>query len=357
MHTAIPEDYFQARRRFRRAAREYDAEVRSYPIQACGPDNEELTIDAAIIGNSAPSNTLIISSGLHGVEGFLGSAVQTLALTRQMFASLKQADRVVLVHALNPYGFAHLRRVNEDNVDLNRNFDASPEVDNQSAVLYESLNPFLNPRYPPSRLRNALFPIEAYRMIRRYGLPTLKQVIAEGQFQYPNGLFFGGSAACQATCIVQQHLDEWIAGADDVLHLDIHTGLGKYGQLKLLLDNGYSEGVHKRLKALFPDMSVDRHDASGGAYQAKGTFAQWCEKQRDDQSYVFLCAEFGTYSPLRVLQALRNENHTHHWGVPSSSIWYRTKQQLRDCFCPQSTRWCNDSVTTGLSLLNCVSYS
>ena len=29
---------------------------------------------------------------------------------------------VLLVHAVNPYGFSHLRRANEDHIDLNRNF-------------------------------------------------------------------------------------------------------------------------------------------------------------------------------------------------------------------------------------------
>ena len=31
--------------------------------------------------------------------------------------------RVVLVYAINPHGFAWLRRVTEDNVDLNRNWN------------------------------------------------------------------------------------------------------------------------------------------------------------------------------------------------------------------------------------------
>ncbi|MFX7984992.1 DUF2817 domain-containing protein, partial [Acinetobacter baumannii] len=44
---------------------------------------------------------------LHDAELFARLAASRLAL--------------LLVHAVNPYGFAHLRRVNEDNVDLNRN--------------------------------------------------------------------------------------------------------------------------------------------------------------------------------------------------------------------------------------------
>ncbi len=355
MHAPIPEDYFQARHQFRLAAHEHGAEIRSYPVQVRGPNNEELTIDAAIIGSATPDNTLIVSSGLHGVEGFLGSALQAQALTRRMFKPRSATDRTVLIHALNPYGFAHLRRVNEDNVDLNRNYGSDSATDNNCEFQYEKLNAFLNPGNPPSRIRNTLFPIEAYRMIRRYGLPMLKQVIAEGQFQFPNGLFFGGTALCQATRIVQSHLADWVAGAGHVLHLDIHTGLGKHGELKLLLDNRYTTVVHKGLKTLFPAVTVDRHDSSGGAYQAKGTFAQWCEKQREDQSYIFVCAEFGTYNSLRILQALRNENHIHHWGTASASMLYRAKRHLRDCFCPNSERWRSHTVATGLSLLDCAS--
>ncbi len=36
-------------------------------------------------------------------------------------ASVPDDLAVVLIHAINPYGFAWIRRVNEDNVDLNRN--------------------------------------------------------------------------------------------------------------------------------------------------------------------------------------------------------------------------------------------
>ena len=61
-------------------------------------------------------------SGTHGVEGYCGSGIQIGFLKEGLFAELPDDMSVVLLHAMNPYGFSNDRRVNEDNVDLNRNF-------------------------------------------------------------------------------------------------------------------------------------------------------------------------------------------------------------------------------------------
>jgi hypothetical protein len=67
---------------------------------------------------------LIVSSACHGVEGYCGSGVQVFALHDDEWrAKARDAGVAVLyIHALNPYGFSHLRRVTQENVDLNRNF-------------------------------------------------------------------------------------------------------------------------------------------------------------------------------------------------------------------------------------------
>lgn len=79
-------------------------------------------LDVAQVGADSPKNLLILISGTHGVEGFCGSGCQVGYLTDRVYEALPADARVLLVHALNPFGFAWLRRVNEENVDLNRNF-------------------------------------------------------------------------------------------------------------------------------------------------------------------------------------------------------------------------------------------
>ena len=115
----LAQDYTEARGRFLEAARESDVQVEHHDHPFTGPAGEPLATDVAIIGSPDAPTRLLVISGTHGVEGFAGSLCQTTWLTEG--ASVPDDLAIVLVHAINPYGFAWIRRVNEDNVDLNRN--------------------------------------------------------------------------------------------------------------------------------------------------------------------------------------------------------------------------------------------
>src|SRR4051794_19437283 len=128
----------------------------SHAFAARGPAGEPLTMDVARCGPDGAERVVVVSSGLHGVEGFFGSAVQLAWLRSRPAGWSPPGTAVVLAHALNPYGFAWLRRWNEGNVDLNRNFlddlgfrSADPRRQGALAA-YRRLAPFLNPRSPPS---------------------------------------------------------------------------------------------------------------------------------------------------------------------------------------------------------------
>jgi hypothetical protein len=54
------------------------------------------------------------------------AALKHLAATG-LYKTRAKLPTIVFVHALNPFGFKHHRRVNEDNVDLNRNFLTAEE--------------------------------------------------------------------------------------------------------------------------------------------------------------------------------------------------------------------------------------
>lgn len=59
---------------------------------------------------------------LRGVEGYCGSAAQLDWLAERGCERLKSDQAMLLIHALNPYGFAWDRPVTEEGCDLNRNF-------------------------------------------------------------------------------------------------------------------------------------------------------------------------------------------------------------------------------------------
>jgi hypothetical protein len=332
----VPHDYGRARDRFRSAADRLQCQRYARTVASPGPGAQELTIDVARCGSPAAQRALVVSSGLHGVEGFFGSAVQNAWLEADAPDRIPEGTAVVLIHALNPHGFAHLRRTDHRNVDLNRNFLLPGEPYRGSPPLYAKLDPALNPPRPPARLD--LFAFNAMTALLRYGRPALAHAIAGGQYDFPRGLFYGGEAPGELAAILRESMPAWLAGCSRVLHLDLHTGLGPWATCRLLPDDPLAP--HQRELAAKLGVEVVEPDrVPSGYYRSRGSLGSWCRAAFGDRSYTFFVAEFGTYSGYAVVAALRRENQAHHHCAPDDPRRTESKQRLLEVFCPSSTRW------------------
>jgi len=340
--------YSEAQRRFKDAAESVGAIISSYSIDADA--DEELTIDVAVTSvDDAP--TLVISSGIHGVEGFLGSAVQHALLEQLMEGRAEHDMRYVLIHAVNPFGFSQNRRVNENNVDLNRNFLGNVSDYKGGPDGYASLNGFLNPESPPSRFEP--FKLKAMWNICCYGMQSLKQSIAGGQYEYSRGLFFGGHGPCQSTQVIRENCDDWIGDANKIVHIDFHAGLGSYGAYKLLVaENEDSENLAWYHETFGVDFIEPLEASADTAYKISGLFGEWMQKHFASREYGFVGAEFGTYDIVRVLGALRAENRAFYFGDPKSSIYKSAKAELLECFCPSDTMWREQTIESSLRIID-----
>jgi hypothetical protein len=347
MNARFPKDYAAARERFRRAAMQLGCDVEAYPMTLKGPQGEELAMDVAIVPGSDPYRALVVSSGIHGVEGFLGSAIQCCLL--EAWIGAPPPIRCVLLHALNPFGFAWRRRFNETNVDLNRNFLHEGERFIGSPRIYAELDGLLNPKHAPSRW-SPLTP-RLLSALARHGMPALKQALATGQYDYPRGLFYGGAGPAWTSTILSSHLDRWLAGARQALHLDFHTGLGRWASFKLLIDQPLTAAQSERLTAWFGTGSFEAVSAGGVAYSARGTLGQWTATRNSTRDYIYAAAEFGTYSLVRVLAGLRAENQAHHWCEPGDAAVERTRRRLVELFCPQSELWRSRVLEAGQQIV------
>ena len=220
--------YREARQKFLTATDAACATVTSRVLQDLrGPENEELAMDVARLGPSDPLEVLVLISGTHGVEGFAGSGCQVGYLTDRLYESLPRNAAVVLIHALNPYGFAWLRRVNEDNVDLNRNFQDFSRL--PSSATYEELHDWLVPAdWDGLARKTADTALTAY--IARHGLPAFQAAVTSGQYTRPTGLFYGGLAETWSNQGVRQSLRDLVApSVRRLVVVDLHSGLGPMG--------------------------------------------------------------------------------------------------------------------------------
>jgi len=345
-------DYPTARARFRSAASALGARQEALDIHATGPRGESLSIDAARLGPERPRKLVVVSSGLHGVEGYYGSAVQLQLLERRIpHHPLPEGVGLLLLHALNPFGMAWKRRVNEDNVDLNRNFLLPGEPYAGAPEGYAALDGMLNPPRPPG-LVSAFLP-RAVWSIARHGMPALKNAVAGGQYEFPQGVFYGGSGPTQTQRLLAEALPRWAEGAERVLHIDFHTGLGTWGSYKLFVDHAWNSAGHGKLAEAFGAEFVEPWEPEKGvSYAIRGGLGTWCKAQLPDVEYDVLAAEFGTRSALQVVQAMSRENRVWHHGDRDAPGAEAERQAFCDTFVPPDRGWRERCLPQGVHIVD-----
>lgn len=320
-----------ARRLFRSLSEKASFSLTVIPLPGLlSPGGETLSIDIAVSPNYNPATTSSVflhTSGIHGVEGFLGSAIQCHLISNWK-NSTDDTPAMVLVHCVNPWGMAWRRRCNERNVDLNRNFISEGDRSVFRARAVSDLqvatrNLLLHP-YP--LLSTFGFFLACTRLIFKYGFQNLKNAIAGGQYVYDKSLFFGGFELELGPRRLLQALTRILNGTElrRVVLVDVHTGLGD--RYFVLIFQGLGRYAREYLFPLKEDPMnynlpptkslVDLKKVSSFGYTTSGTLSNgvWSvlKAKTNPPTFHALVQEFGTYSTLSVLNALRRENLLHN---------------------------------------------
>ena len=349
LRSPFSSDYVTARDRFIAEAR-LSGSVGSYFLNAGDAHNGALlATDVAWLGPAEPSGILLVTSGTHGVEGYAGSAVQLCIAAELAAFGLDSSCAVVLVHALNPFGFAHDRRVNEDNVDINRNFvnfDRLPPC----GAGYALLHPMLVPASWEGRARHdADAGISA--LVAEWGMPRFQQVICEGQYAFEDGLFFGGSGPSWSNGIWRTILAQLPSSAACIAHIDVHTGLGPYGYGEILSTLNDEDGNQELAASWYGDLGLRAHGTgTSSATKVVGTMNRALLALLPERQVCTVSLEFGTVEIGRMLDALRADNWLHLHGDLRSPLGQEIKRELRTCFCPTDRHWQDAVVARALAV-------
>jgi hypothetical protein len=333
----FPTDYIDARRRFMDFARARGAQLQAYPISSKGPNGDVLSIDTAYLGPAQPRRLLIVCSGTHGVEGFYGSALQQRWLDAHDPTMHTANTGCLLIHAVNPFGFAWRRRTNEHNVDLNRN--ALARFPGPANPGYAQLNDWLNPASTPGGV-DLFWPMSAWHLLRQ-GWATVKQAIAGGQYEFPQGIFYGGREIEESTAHVAEILKApAFAAVERVVAIDIHTGLGRHADYRLLVDFAEGSAPYRELGDWFgaEKISGNRPERSI-AYRVSGGLTGLIGRSFPGARQYPAVLEFGTVSLGRMIATLRRENRAYFHAERESDNYRRARGALVEVFCPPSEHW------------------
>lgn len=333
-------DYACAREKFLKACESSGLDVESSKNPGRGPGGEALYTDYTCFGADTADKVLVVNSGIHGVEGFCGSAAIIAWLHSEVHRALPADIRVVVVHALNPHGFAWLRRVNEGNVDLNRNFIAHGETVPVNPD-YEQLHPHF---VPDDWSEEAAAGIERLlaESARAHGLLSMQARVCRGQYRHAQGLFYGGAEASWSNLLFNRIAQRYVRGAGRVVLLDFHTGLGAYGEPELICARPPDE----RVRTWFSDRLTCAQLGNAVGPGLSGTIGQGLRRAVGEVDVYSITAEFGTYDVHRVLMALIADNWLHARGSVNGSAASTIKQETRTCFYPDTDEW-RESMLAG----------
>jgi hypothetical protein len=330
--------YAEARAKFLDAAAARSATIESFVHPAHrGALGEELATDLALVGAKDAKKLLLVSSGTHGPEGFCGSGAQVATLNdAELLGRLDQAGvALLLVHAVNPHGFSHLHRTNEDNIDLNRNhidFGAPLPVN----AGYAEVEPLVLPAtWPPTPADEAA--LAAY--IAQHGMRAFREAVTKGQYTSPDGLFYGGTAPSWSNRTMRAILRSYAAAATHIGWIDIHTGLGPYG---------HGEKI-------YPGRNTPEDLALAHAWWGADVFAPFAgdSASADVSGPVVSIAydecpgariapmglEFGTLPDQEVLTRLRADTWLRRHPEASEAQKREIRRQLRDAFYCDNDEW------------------
>lgn len=344
---ALTRNFEDARRDFLERARALDAEVTVHDHPQPGPDGELLATDIAWLGAADAPSVVVVVSGTHGVEGYAGSALQRTWLRD---AEPRRPDHVALcvVHALNPYGFAWVRRVNEDNVDLNRNFvdfDHPPANPGYDAIA-DLLVPDTWDDERRDRTTAALL-----EKAGEVGLETFQRWVSGGQYAHPDGLFYGGREPVWSHRVLDTLLVGALADRDRIVVIDLHTGLGPRGVGELISSDAPSDSGYERAVGLFGDDVTSLQAGGSVSAELSGEWLPYAEAELAPAEVTAVALEFGTVDAVGVLQALRADAWLHAHGDPTSSSAAPIKAELRAAFADDDPAWIADLDTRFRSVL------
>lgn len=333
----FPTNYRQARANFLEAAEAAGLGITSrvHP-SATGADGKALFLDTTTIGPRDAKKALLMTSATHGVEGYFGSAAQT-GLLREGFAARVPAGlKVVILHALNPFGFSWDRRVNEDNADINRNFvDHRNPPENRA---YDLLADAIAPKdISAESIKAANAKLRAYR--EAHGAFKLQEAISAGQYKHEGGLYFGGKRTSWSAEMLEDVFREELADIEQLVAIDFHTGLGEHGAAEMITEDLPGTPAYARAKKMWGDYVRSSEAGESLSAPLTGTVDSAIAKWMEGRELTFAALEVGTRSVTAVLSALRDDNWLHIYGDLNDPRAPAIKAAVRDAFYPETDEW------------------
>lgn len=307
----------------------------------------------AVLENKNSNDWIIHTSGLHGIEGYTGSAIQLKIIEdfkEFELENYEELPNIMIVHCLNPFGMMAMQRTNKNNVDLNRNSIMNNNFKSKSFVFKDRiLNNLVNPE---SILWYYAVPFLIIYSLVVYGLKASVRAIVIGQYERKHAMSYGGHEHESEIKNFFKAIAPFFNEHSRVYHIDVHTGFGKRMNEYLMVN---TIDVKGELESTFHNGNYYINSQDPEYKHMKGGLIQGFEHllhmygNQSIQSYVGIVQEFGTvnYAGIPIFLAMRKSDFWKKYHQTNQCIYSSVKSELYELFNPQTKEYQTECLDKG----------
>ena len=312
---------------------------------------ENLYIDNIYLPSTGENtNLIVLTTGVHGIEGYIGATMIEVFIMDILPQINRENTGVLIVANVNPYGMKNYRRYNENNVDLNRNFIEDWEsFDRSSNKEYPKVDKFLQPE---GKMGNAFWhEVGFYAKLAKEaiftGADTISDALLTGQYEYPEGVYYGGNGDEVSTTYLKGVFADCLDGEyENIVHIDIHSGYGP--RYNMVIFNSVQD----------PTTEADAIDMYGYDYiiaqdseefyvtfgDTTDYFYRLAKSKNSDKELLSTCFEFGTIGDgfldsILSLKYTVDENRQHWYPTTNKITEQMVRENYMELFYPTEKEW------------------
>ncbi len=340
-----------AKRRFRN--------VKTSEFQVPSDIDSNLIMDFCYIPPQQDTNRLfVLISGTHGIEGYAGSAIQQMFMKELLDSEIVKDMGVLLIHSFNPFGQKYYRKATEFNVDLNRNCGTDNSLFEHKNPGYGDLYDLLCPSGVVNKnsLRNQFFYLVAIWNILKESMATLRQAALQGQYEFPEGFYYGGNDFTPQTAALQSFLPEIFEPYGLIFAIDLHTAYGEWANLHLFPNPEKDEEIKSLTESLFEGYHIDWGD-SDDFYTIVGDLSGFIKLVNPDAITLCMPFEFGTLNSQETIGSLQSvhrmilENQGFNYGYKNQKSERKVLNDFREMYYPSSEAWRSEVIRQSREML------